>query len=185
MAQTGSMNYQALLAQTVAASPRSAIGQLYPYDFAVGHPAPEALPLQELSEATARALDREGRDLAHYLPAEGHLGLRQLIARKMALHERVHVDPDQIIVGNGSQQLIAMLIDCFVDPGDTVLVEEFTYVGTLRLLRRAKASIVGVPVDDKGMRTDCLEETPACLATTRGATKIHLYIDEFSQPVGG
>jgi DNA-binding transcriptional MocR family regulator len=126
MAQTGSMNYQALFAQTVAVSPRLAAGRLWPYDFGAGNPAPDALPLQELAEATARALDREGRDLAQFLTAEGHLGLRHLVARKMALHEHVTVKPDQIIIGKGSLQLMAMLIDCFVDPGDTVLVEEFT-----------------------------------------------------------
>jgi 2-aminoadipate transaminase len=132
------LDYQALFAKSVATSPRAAAGQLYPDDFAVGHPAAEAFPFQEFVEATARALDKEGRELAPYMPAEGHAGLRQIIARKMALHEHVTVSPGQLIIGNGSLQLIAMLIDCFVDPGDTVLTEEFTYSGTLRLMRRAR-----------------------------------------------
>ena len=55
MAEISSFDYQALFAQRVAVSPRLiASGQLYTYDFAVGHPAPDALPLQELVEATAR-----------------------------------------------------------------------------------------------------------------------------------
>ena len=57
------LDYQALFAKSVATSPRAAAGQLYPYDFAVGHPAAEAFPLQEFVEATARALDKEGREL--------------------------------------------------------------------------------------------------------------------------
>ena len=35
------LDYQALFAKSVATSPRAAAGQLYPYDFAVGHPAAE------------------------------------------------------------------------------------------------------------------------------------------------
>src|SRR5882672_11330427 len=150
------LDYQALFAKSVVTSPRAAAGQLYPYDFAVGHPASEAFPLQEFVEATGRALDKEGRELAPYMAAEGHQGLRQMVARKMAVHEKVTVSPDQLIIGNGSLQLIAMLIDCFVDPGDTVLVEEFTYSGTLRLMRRARTNIVGVAMDHDGMRMDSL-----------------------------
>jgi hypothetical protein len=63
------LDYQALFAKSVATSPRAAAGQLYPYDFAVGHPAAEAFPFQEFIEATARALDKEGRELAPYMPA--------------------------------------------------------------------------------------------------------------------
>jgi hypothetical protein len=48
------LDYQALFAKSVATSPRAAAGQLYPYDFAVGHPAAEAFPFQEFVEATAR-----------------------------------------------------------------------------------------------------------------------------------
>lgn len=47
------LDYQSLFAKSVATSPRAAAGQLYPYDFAVGYPAAEALPCQECVEATA------------------------------------------------------------------------------------------------------------------------------------
>ncbi|GIX48227.1 MAG: aminotransferase [Candidatus Tectimicrobiota bacterium] len=181
---TTAIDYPALLARHVATSPRRMTPELFPYDFAVGNPPPEALPLQELIEATARALDREGRDLAQYLAAEGYLGLRQVIADKMARHERVTVTPEQIIVGNGSLQLIAMLIDCFIDPGDTVIVEAFTYVGTLRLLRRARARLVGIPVDEEGMRTDCLAETLHALQQQGIRPKFIYTLTNFHNPLG-
>jgi 2-aminoadipate transaminase len=178
------LDYQALFAKGVATLPRAAAGQLYPYDFAVGHPAAEAFPLQEFVEATARALDKEGRELAPYMPAEGHAGLRQIVARKMALHEHVTVSPDQLIIGNGSLQLIAMLIDCFVDPGDTVLTEEYTYSGTLRLMRRARANIVGVSMDHDGMRMDCLEETLQTLRAQGVQPKFIYTLTNFHNPLG-
>ncbi len=185
MAETGSFDYNALFAHKVTVSPRLvASGQLYTYDFAVGHPAPDALPLQELVEATARALDREGRELAHYIAAEGYLGLRQIVAQKMALHEHVTVSPEHIIIGNGSSQLIAMLIDCFLDPGDTVLTEEFTYVGTLRRLQRARANIIGVPTDEQGMRMDALEDTLRTLQQQGVQPKFIYTLTNFHNPLG-
>jgi 2-aminoadipate transaminase len=185
MAETGSFDYNALFAHRVTVAPRMvASGQLYTYDFAVGHPAPDALPLQELVEATARALDRDGRELAHYIAAEGYLGLRQIVAKKMALHEHVTVDPEHIIIGNGSSQLIAMLIDCFLDPGDTVLTEEFTYVGTLRRLQRARANVIGVPADEHGMRMDALEDTLRTLQQQGVQPKFIYTLTNFHNPLG-
>src|SRR5437867_9723238 len=179
LSMASDLDYQALFATSVATSPRAAAGQLYPYDSAVGHPAAEAFPFQEFVEATARALDKEGRELAPYMPAEGHAGLRQIVARKMALHEHVTVSPDQLIIGNGSLQLIAMLIDCFVDPGDTVLTEEFTYSRTLRLLRRARTNVVGVAVDHDGIRMDSLPESLRTPRPQRGQPKLIYTLTNF------
>jgi 2-aminoadipate transaminase len=138
----------------------------------------------QVHDPTARALDKEGRELAPYMPAEGHAGLRQIVARKMVLHEHVTVSPDQLIIGNGSLQLIAMLIDCFVDPGDTVLTEEFTYSGTLRLMRRARTNIVGVPMDHDGMRMDSLEEILRTLRAQGVQPKFIYTLTNFHNPLG-
>ena len=132
------LDYQALFAKSVATSPRAAAGQLYPYDFAVGHPAAEAFPLQEFVEATARALDKEGRELGPYLSAEGHQGLRQIVAHKMAVHENVKDLPDEHIGTGVAAHRHAHRLLC--GPGDTVLVEEFTY-RPLRLMRRARTNM--------------------------------------------
>jgi 2-aminoadipate transaminase len=94
------------------------------------------------------------------------------------------VSPDQLIIGNGSLQLIAMLIDCFVDPGDTVLTEEFTYSGTLRLMRRARANIVGVPMDHDGMRMDSLAETLRTLRAQGVQPKFIYTLTNFHNPLG-
>jgi 2-aminoadipate transaminase len=102
----------------------------------------------------------------------------------MALHEHVTVSPDQIILGNGSLQLIAMLIDCFVDPGDTVLTEEFTYSGTLRLLRRARTNVVGVAMDHDGMRMDSLAETLRTLRAQGVQPKLIYTLTNFHNPLG-
>ena len=53
LSMASDLDSHSLFAKSVATAPRAAAGQLYPYDFAVGHPAAEALPCQECVEATA------------------------------------------------------------------------------------------------------------------------------------
>ena len=44
----------------------------------------------------------------------------------------------------------------FLAPGDTVLVEAFSYGGALSKLKRSGLDVVGVPLDEHGMRMDAL-----------------------------
>src|SRR5436190_2153106 len=99
------------------------------YDFAIGHPDPERFPTEELAEATRRALQREGGRLALYPSEPLHLPTRELIARKITLEDHEEVQVDHISVTSGSLQGLTMLAESFIDPGDTVVVEEFTYQG--------------------------------------------------------
>jgi 2-aminoadipate transaminase len=43
-------------------------------------------------------------------------------------------------------------------PGDTVVLEEFEYGGTIRVFKQHGLRLVGVPLDDHGMRVDALAE---------------------------
>jgi DNA-binding transcriptional MocR family regulator len=61
-----------------------------------------------------------------------------------------------VLVVSGSQQGLDLVARIFIDPGDAIVVEEPTYVGALQSFRVAGARIIGIPVDENGMRTDIL-----------------------------
>jgi len=61
-----------------------------------------------------------------------------------------------VLVVSGSQQGLDLVARVFIDPGDVVVVEEPTYIGALQSFRVAGAKIIGIPVDEDGMRTDIL-----------------------------
>lgn len=48
-------------------------------------------------------------------------------ALRRALAERLGVDPDAILLGNGSHELLMLLAQCFAGPGDEVLFSEYGF----------------------------------------------------------
>ncbi|MGE5552628.1 MAG: histidinol-phosphate transaminase [Betaproteobacteria bacterium] len=57
----------------------------------------------------------------HFYPDGGATLLKERIAR------RVGVTPEQVIVGNGSDELIKLLAEAFLNPGDEVVMAEPTF----------------------------------------------------------
>jgi 2-aminoadipate transaminase len=129
------------------------------YNFVGGHNDPERVPIEGLIDATASVLRREGSKLAMYNLAQGpqgFIGLREMVAGKLNRHRGMKITRDQVLVTTGSGQGIDIISRMFVDPGDTVILEEFCYAGAINRFRRIGGNIVGIPLDDHGMRMDAL-----------------------------
>lgn len=70
-------------------------------------------------EATRRAL-AEGR--TRYDDLAGLLPLREAICARLAAEQGIAGGPENILVTNGSSQVIFEIFQCFVEPGDEVLL---------------------------------------------------------------
>jgi DNA-binding transcriptional MocR family regulator len=70
----------------------------------------------------------------------------------------MQLGPESILITSGAQQGLSLLARAFIEPGDVVITEAPTFIGALMTFRWAGAEIVGVPVDDEGIRCDHLEE---------------------------
>ena len=127
------------------------------YDFAIGHPDRDRFPTTELAAATSRMLEREGGSLALYPGEAMHRPTRELVARKYAVEEGLEVPIEEITITSGSLQGLTMIAESFIDSGDTVVVEEFTYQGTLRAFSSCRPRYATVPVDEEGMIVEELE----------------------------
>ena len=183
MAKTGRFSYDGLFSRDMPVSAPSPFPKAK-YDFAVAYPDPDTIPLEGLVDSLKTALDREGRDLAYYPDAAGLLSLRQLVAGKLARDRDMTVDPEHVVMTSGSSEAIGMLIQALTDPGDTVLTEEYVYLGTLRQLRRYGVNVVGVACDDSGIVPEALEETLAALHEQGKAVKFLYTIPTFQNPLG-
>ena len=89
------------------------------------------------------------------------------MARRESEREGVTVDPDRIALTNGSMQAVTLTAEALTRPGDTVICEEFTYVGTIGAYRSLGIDMQGLPVDGDGMRVDLLEAKLAELGEAR------------------
>jgi len=90
-----------------------------------------------------------------HCPTEGHSPLRETLAQWVAARG-IRARASDVLVVSGSQQGLDLVARIFIDPGDVVVVEEPTYIGALQSFRVAGAKIIGIPVDEDGMRTDIL-----------------------------
>ena len=181
--ETGRFSYEELLSRNMPIS----VPPPFPtakYDFAVAYPDPDTIPLDGLGDSLKTALDREGRDLVYYPDAAGLLSLRQLVAEKLARDRNMTVDPEHVVMTSGSSEAIGMLIQALTDPGDTVVTEEYVYLGTLRQLRRYGVNVVGVACDEQGIVPEALQETLAGLREQGKVVKFLYTIPTFQNPLG-
>jgi 2-aminoadipate transaminase len=128
------------------------------FNFVGGHNDPTLIPIEGLIAATASVLRREGQKLAMYNLAQGpqgFIGLRQF-AGKAKERRGIDAPPDDVLITTGSGQGIDIISKLLIEPGDTVLLEEFCYAGAINRFKKLGAKLVGMPLDEDGIRMDAL-----------------------------
>ncbi|MHC2336367.1 aminotransferase-like domain-containing protein [Bradyrhizobium sp. USDA 4454] len=157
------------------------------YSFVGGNNDPDQVPVDGLLEAVNAVLKREGRNLATYNLAhgpQGYLPLRQFLTEKLKRDAGIACTPDEIMIVSGSLQALDLVNQTLLAKGDTVLIEQETYQGSLNRLTRLGVNAVGIPLDADGIRIDALA---AALADhkQRGITPKYIYtIPTVQNPTG-
>lgn len=177
-------SFKGLLAKTAPEGKQGGLAKRGKYDFAVAYPDPKSLPLDNLMDSLKSALDDEGDDLALYGDQSGYGPLRELVSERLKRDRNIQVDPDGILLGDGSGQPIKLLCEVLLDPGDVVLTEDFVYSGTLNQLRIFQADIRGVECDDQGMLPDVLEHNIKISISQGKQPKFIYTIPTFQNPQG-
>ncbi|MGB9870168.1 MAG: PLP-dependent aminotransferase family protein [Anaerolineae bacterium] len=142
--------------------------------FTRGVPPAESFPKAKLAECATAVLMEYGDEVLQYAPARGFRPLRAHIAAETGAHE------DQVIIGQGSLQLLDLLARMRIRPGDVAYTEEPSYDRAITVLRRAGARVVGIPLRDDGPDVEALEER------LRGGERPVLFylIPDFQNPSG-
>jgi len=157
------------------------------FNFIGGHNDRALIPIDELIAASAAVLRRDGADLALYSMGQGpqgYLGLRRFVADKLARWRAIGAGPEDVLITQGSGQGIDLINQVLLEPGDTVILEEFTYGGYLTKLRRLGVAIVGAPLDEDGIRIDALAAILADLKRRGTTPKYICTIPTIQNPTG-
>jgi 2-aminoadipate transaminase len=120
-----------------------------------GLPDVSAMPHEWLRELLADALGTPGA--LQYSATEGDPELRAVLAGWESTWVGRPITDDDVLVTTGSQQALDLLGKALLDPGDVVIVEDPAYVGALQAFHLAGATLLAVPQDGNGLRTDLLE----------------------------
>ncbi|MDY3300802.1 PLP-dependent aminotransferase family protein [Limosilactobacillus reuteri] len=148
--------------------------------FAGGLPAPELFPVKEMKAAVDKVFEEHGQEAMQYGAAKGVTALREVIQQHVKEKEDVDSELDNVLVTTGSEQALDLVGKAFVDPGDTVLVEQPTYLCALDVFRSYGANFVSVEMDEDGMKMDALEEA----LKANPNTKLIYTVPNFQNPTG-
>ena len=136
------------------------------FDFTGGNNDSDRLPLDGLVAAAEAVLRREGRTLSTYglnSGPQGYRPLREFLVGKLKADAGIACTADDILITSGSLQALDLINATLLVRGDTVIIEEDCYQGTINRLNRLGAAIVGIPLDRDGMRMDALSNALADL----------------------
>jgi 2-aminoadipate transaminase len=143
--------------------------------FARGAPSLDIVDVQGLKDAAGRAFESDPAATTAYGTSIGYPRLRAWISDKHG------VEPERVLVTNGSMQADAFLFEQLVKSGDEVIVERPTYDRTLLSLRERGAKVNAVELETDGIDTDALA---ALLDGARAKPKLAHIIPNFQNPAG-
>jgi len=129
------------------------------FDFTGGNNDPDRLPLDGLIAAADAVMRREGRTLATYglnSGPQGYLRLREFLVAKLKADAGIACAADDILITSGSLQALDLVNGALLARGDTVVIEQDCYQGSINRLNRLGVTPVGIPLDRDGMRVDAL-----------------------------
>jgi 2-aminoadipate transaminase len=145
--------------------------------FARGAPSLDIVDVDGLRDAAVRAFESDPAGTTAYGTSVGYPRLRSWIA------DRHGVEPERVLVTNGSMQADAFLFEQLVRSGDDVIVERPTYDRTLLSLRGRGARVHAVELEPDGIDTDALAELLSGGPSAVQPTLAHI-IPNFQNPAG-
>jgi 2-aminoadipate transaminase len=157
------------------------------YNFTGGNNDADQVPVDGLVAAAEAVLRREGRTLATYGVGSGPQGyrpLREFLATKLARDANIACSHDDILIVSGSLQALDLVNGALFARGDTVIIEQDTYQGTLTRLVRLGVNTVGITLDRDGMRMDALAAELAALRRRNVRPKFIYTIPTVQNPTG-
>ena len=157
------------------------------FNFIGGHSDPDMVPTEGFVESAERVFRGDPRNISMYNFSggpQGILPLREFLVEKLGQHRGIDTTIDDVLITSGSGQGIELINEILLEEGDTAIVEAFSFSGALGNLRRRKVNIVGIEVDQDGMRMDHLAQALEDLRE-RGVRPKYIYtIPTLQNPTG-
>jgi 2-aminoadipate transaminase len=148
-----------------------------------GLPDTSTFPAEDFAALMTRVgIDDAARAL-QYGPTEGLDEVKDPIAQVMAA-EGMEVEPDDLLVTTGGQQVIDLVCKTLIDPGDVIIAEAPTYPGAVPVFVSYEADVVQIDMDQDGMRIDVLEAELARLDAEGRTPKFIYTVPSFQNPAG-
>jgi GntR family transcriptional regulator/MocR family aminotransferase len=131
-------------------------------DFRPGRPDVSQFPRAAWLRSLRRALDDADNEHLGYPDRRGMPQLRESLAAYLNRVRGAAAEPDQVVISNGFSQGLALVCDVLRSAGARrVAVEDPSHYGSRDAIAAAGLEVVGIGVDEDGLRVDMLERTRA------------------------
>ncbi|SDB84791.1 aminotransferase-like domain-containing protein [Williamwhitmania taraxaci] len=151
--------------------------------FAGGLPAPETFPIEQLKEITAEVYDNEGAQALQYGATEGDGKLRKILVERYK-NQGLNISIDNLIILTSSQQGLDLVPKIFINRGDKIICGLPSYLGALQSFHNYGAQMVGISLDEHGMRSDLLGQKLEEMKQNGEKPKFVYIIPDFQNPAG-
>lgn len=151
---------------------------------AIGIPDTGTLPRTDIEAAAHRVMAKPGEAAFVYGFGMGYTRLRALLAERYSRERGLPVDEHWFQLCNGSSGAIDLICRTLIDPGDVIIAESPTYMGTLRNFKGVQADVRSVPMDEHGMSIDALSTCIDALKREGRTVKLIYTISTFQNPTG-
>ena len=148
-----------------------------------GLPDTSTFPRDSYASLMGRIAAGELAKALQYGPTEGLAIARESIREVMAA-ESISVDPDDVIVTTGGQQVLDLVCKILINPGDVIIAEGPTYPGAVSAFTSYEARVEQVPVDGDGIDVELLRERLSELDAEGVVPKLLYLIPNFQNPSG-
>ncbi|HXB83956.1 MAG TPA: PLP-dependent aminotransferase family protein [Candidatus Acidoferrum sp.] len=149
--------------------------------FGGGLPAPELFPTEAIAEAVRLVMALRGPAALQYSVTEGIPEMRQWVAQRLSRRVGHTLDAETVTIVNGSQQGLDLIGKIFLDPGDHVVLENPTYLGTIQAFDAYQARYLTVDTDEDGLLPESLE---GVLERADPFPKLLYLVPNFQNPTG-
>jgi 2-aminoadipate transaminase len=147
--------------------------------FSGGFPDPRTFPGDVLVGLVHEIVASGDASAFQYAPTHGLPGSREFLRGRLARLEGLEPSDPELMVTSGGIEALELIGKSFLDPGDVVAVESPTYLGAIMAFRSFEANVLGVRMDDHGLRID---EVANLVAETR--PKLLYTIPDHQNPAG-
>ncbi|MEA4936539.1 MAG: PLP-dependent aminotransferase family protein [Paludibacter sp.] len=126
--------------------------------FSGGMPDNNLFPLEAIDNIYKNLSEKEKQIAMQYGPTGGIPEL--LDSLKVFLKKKgLPVDENRLMITTGSLQAINILARAFIDPGDTIIVENPCFIGAISAFKSYQADIVSIPLTSTGIDLEKLKTT--------------------------
>ncbi len=151
--------------------------------FGGGLPDPALFPVRQIREVSDEVLKDDAINALQYGTTEGDAGLKaQLLKRYQKMG--FNISENNLMIVTGSQQALDLCGKIFINPGDPIICEAPSYLGSLGAFLSYGADIRDVPLDDSGIDFESMCQRYDQIKIAHQTCKFIYLIPDYQNPSG-